>query len=81
MKDRVAVSDLKAHLSAHLRAVKGGKTITILQHGHPVARLVPYAPSFTLQAARRDIRKVNLPHTARGTTHVVDDLIADRRRR
>lgn len=37
----VGVRDLKARLSEYLRAVKGGATIVVTEHGRPVARLVP----------------------------------------
>ena len=37
----VGVRELKAHLSAHLRRVQGGVTLTITDRGEAVARLVP----------------------------------------
>ena len=39
----VSVSDLKANLSRHLREVRRGGEIQILDRGKPVARLVPPA--------------------------------------
>ncbi len=39
----VGVADLKAHLSGHLRTVKRGETLLVLERGTPVARIVPAA--------------------------------------
>jgi prevent-host-death family protein len=39
----VGVADLKAHLSGHLRTVKKGETLIVLERGTPVARIVPEA--------------------------------------
>lgn len=38
---RSSVSDLKAHLSAHLVRVRRGEEILVTDRGRPVARLVP----------------------------------------
>ena len=38
---RVMTSDLKAHLSAYLAAVRGGETIIVCDRNTPVARLEP----------------------------------------
>ena len=43
MMSSVSVSDLKANLSRHLREVRRGGEIQILDRGKPVARLVPAA--------------------------------------
>jgi len=40
---KVGVADLKAHLSGHLRTVKKGETLVVLERGTPVARIVPEA--------------------------------------
>lgn len=77
----IGVAELKAKLSKHLRAVKRGRSITILQHGHPVARLVPYAGGLSIRKARRDIRDLQFDFTGKGTTHLVEDLIAERKSR
>ncbi len=39
----VSISDLKANLSRHLREVRRGGEIQVLERGTPVARLVPPA--------------------------------------
>jgi prevent-host-death family protein len=38
---KVMVSQLKAHLSEHLAAVRGGETIIVCDRSVPIARIVP----------------------------------------
>jgi prevent-host-death family protein len=38
------ISELKAKLSAHIKFVKNGEEVLILDRNKPVARLVPVAP-------------------------------------
>lgn len=38
---KVGVRDLRDGLSRHLAAVRGGQTITVTDHGKPIARIVP----------------------------------------
>ena len=38
---RVGIANLKAHLSGHIRTVKQGETLVIVDRGTPVARIVP----------------------------------------
>src|SRR5688500_19818851 len=38
----VRIAELKAKLSEHLRAVRRGHTITVLDRDEPIARIVPY---------------------------------------
>ncbi|HEY0781149.1 MAG TPA: type II toxin-antitoxin system prevent-host-death family antitoxin [Thermoanaerobaculia bacterium] len=38
----VRIAELKAHLSEHLRSVRRGETVTVLDRDRPIARLVPY---------------------------------------
>lgn len=45
----VKISDLKARLSEHLRRVRRGHVLTVLDRDRPVARLVPYEESATLR--------------------------------
>jgi prevent-host-death family protein len=40
---QVGIADLKAHLSGHLRTVKKGETLLVVERGTPVARIVPAA--------------------------------------
>ena len=40
--DTVRIAELKARLSEYLRAVRRGRTLTVLDRDRPVARIVPY---------------------------------------
>jgi prevent-host-death family protein len=42
MTKKVKISDLKAHLSAHLRRVRRGGEIIVLDRDTPVAKIVPF---------------------------------------
>jgi prevent-host-death family protein len=53
---KVGVADLKAHLSEHLRRVRGGRTITVVDRDTPVAQIVPYGVETALEI-RRATRK------------------------
>ena len=47
----VGVRDLKTRLSAYLRLVKQGESVTVTEHGKPVGRLVPLAESVRARLA------------------------------
>jgi antitoxin (DNA-binding transcriptional repressor) of toxin-antitoxin stability system len=49
----VRIADLKAHLSAHLRSVREGGALTVLDRDTPIARIVPYLPQLEMLAIRR----------------------------
>ena len=60
----VGTAQLKAHLSEHLRAVRQGETITVLDRDQPIARIVP-------------VRKAGsglVVHEARGSIHDIPIL-------
>jgi antitoxin (DNA-binding transcriptional repressor) of toxin-antitoxin stability system len=38
----VRIADLKSHLSEHLRKVRAGVSLTILDRDTPIARIVPW---------------------------------------
>ncbi len=38
----VRVADLKSRLSEHLRKVRAGRTVTVMDRSTPIARIVPY---------------------------------------
>ena len=44
MGDRYSLYEAKARLSALIRRVREGRTVTITLHGEPVAELRPYQP-------------------------------------
>jgi prevent-host-death family protein len=67
-KTKVGIADLKAHLSQHLRKVRTGRTITVLDRETPVAQIVPYGVETPLEI-RRALRKPgDLPGTSPPST-------------
>jgi prevent-host-death family protein len=78
----VRIADLKARLSEHLRSVRNGATLTVLDRDKPVARIVPYAPRpLEIRKASRRVRDVKLPRKPAKPTDSVALLLEDRRRR
>jgi len=78
----VRVAELKARLSEHLRSVRNGNTVTVLDRNTPVARIVPYAtPALEIRKAKRRLRDLKLPSKPSKRTDSVALLIEDRRRR
>jgi prevent-host-death family protein len=82
----VGVRDLRDGLSRHLASVREGHTLTVTDHGHPVARIVPVGAPTALERliaeglvtpARPRRRGLPSPITA---TSAVSDLVADQRR-
>lgn len=42
MKIHVQIAQLKSHLSEHLRTVRGGQPLIVMDRKTPIARIVPY---------------------------------------
>lgn len=40
--NEVRIADLKSRLSEHLRKVRGGRSLTVLDRDTPIARIVPW---------------------------------------
>ena len=79
---KVRIADLKARLSEHLRLVRKGGTITVLDRDTPVARIVPYAAeSLEIRKATRRPRDLKLPSRSAKRTDSLAILLDDRRRR
>jgi antitoxin (DNA-binding transcriptional repressor) of toxin-antitoxin stability system len=82
--DTVRVADLKAHLSEHLRAVRGGRTLTVLDRDTPIARIVPYdreRPLLTVRSPRPGappLSRVPLPPALRVKVDIVKLLAEER---
>lgn len=82
----VGVRELRDQLSRHLAEVKEGKTVTVTDHGHPIARIVPVHRPTKLEqlraegrvtAARARKQPAPAPLPAADT---VSDLIGEQRR-
>ena len=78
----VRIADLKARLSHHLRAVRNGGTLTVLDRDTPVARIVPYAPQpLEIRKATRRLRDLKLLPKPSTRTDSLTVLLEDRRKR
>jgi prevent-host-death family protein len=82
----VSVRALRDGLSRHLAEVRKGHTVTVTDHGRPIARIVPVETPTALERlvaegrvhpAKRRKRSAPQPVPASGT---VSDLVADQRR-
>jgi len=76
----VRIADLKARLSEHLRAVRRGRTLTVLDRETPIARIVPYDESEPLRVRRatRKPRDLTLPAPPAKPTDSLAILLGDR---
>jgi prevent-host-death family protein len=77
---KVGIADLKAHLSQHLRKVRAGRTITVVDRDTPVAQIVPYEVERVLEI-RRATRKPGdlvLPPPLATATDSLRVLLEDR---
>jgi prevent-host-death family protein len=78
----VRIADLKARLSEHLRSVRSGDTLTVLDRDTPIARIVPYAAQpLDIRKAKRRLRELKLPPRPAKRTDSLAVLVEDRRRR
>lgn len=78
----VRIADLKARLSEHLRSVRNGSTLTVLDRDTPVARIVPYsAQPLEIRKAKRRLRDLKLPPKPAKRTDSLALVVEDRRRR
>ena len=80
---RVGIADLKAHLSEHLRMVRGGRTLTIVDRNTPVAQIVPFDRDAPLEVRRasRKPSQLRLPRRPATRTDSLSVLLGDRSRR
>jgi prevent-host-death family protein len=83
---RVGIRELRDGLSRHFAEVRKGRTVTVTDHGRPIARIVPVGQPDALERliaegrvrpARRRKRPAPEPVATAGT---VSDLVADQRR-
>ena len=78
----VGIAELKARLSEHLRTVRNGGTLTVLDRDTPIARIVPYAAQpLEIRRATRRPRDLKLPPRPAKRTDSVAILVEDRGRR
>jgi antitoxin (DNA-binding transcriptional repressor) of toxin-antitoxin stability system len=78
----VRIGELKARLSEHLRSVRKGRTLTVLDRDTPVARIIPYAAEpIEVRRATRRLRDLKLPPPPQSPTDSLTVLLDDRCRR
>jgi len=77
---KVGIADLKARLSEHLRRVRKGQTLVVLDRDTPVARIVPYdlESPLAVQRATRKPRELRLPPPPPAPTDSLTVLLQDR---
>jgi prevent-host-death family protein len=83
---RVRIAQLKSRLSQHLREVRAGETLTVLDRDTPVARIVPVESQddVVITKPARNAPppgKLRFPLRVRLDFDVVELLLEDRRRR
>ncbi len=81
---RVGIADLKAHLSEHLRAVRRGVRLTIVDRGTPVATLSPIdaaASGFVVRRAKGKLSEFEPPPRPRRVVDSLAALLEERRDR
>jgi prevent-host-death family protein len=82
----IGVRELRNGLSRHLADVRAGRTVTVTDHGVPIARIVPVGRPNKLEQLILEGR-VQKAHRRKGSapkpvaaSGLVSDLIADQRR-
>lgn len=78
--NRVGIADLKAHLSQHLRKVRSGRTLTVVDRDTPVAQIVPIDTEAPLEIRRatRKAKDLLLPAPPPNVTDSLSVLLEDR---
>jgi antitoxin (DNA-binding transcriptional repressor) of toxin-antitoxin stability system len=82
----VRIAELKAHLSEHLRKVRAGRSVTILDRDTPIASLVPWQPAMRSLQLRSPLpgapklQAVELPPPLKIRGDVVRLLLPERQR-
>lgn len=82
----IGIRELRDGLSRYLATVRSGRTVTVTDHGRPVARIVPVGAPSALErlVAEGRIRPAAAPRRAAPepveAARTVSDLIDDQRR-
>lgn len=82
----IGIRELRDGLSRHLAEVKTGRTLTVTDHGKPIARIVPVGRPTRLEQLRADgavtpaTRRKGLPSEPVRSSGQVSDLVTDQRR-
>lgn len=80
----VRIADLKSRLSEHLRKVRRGRSLTVLDRDTPIARIVPYEEDGAPLTIRSPLpgapklTQVPLPRPLRLRKDIVELLLEER---
>lgn len=80
----VRVADLKSRLSEHLRKVRTGRSVTVLDRNTPIARIVPYEESGSSLTVRSplssapSLKHMSLPPPLKLRRDIVTLLLEER---
>ena len=80
----VRIADLKSRLSEHLRHVRRGRSLTVLDRNTPIARIVPYEENGALLTVRTPLpgapklHRVPLPRPLGLRKDIVKILLEER---
>jgi prevent-host-death family protein len=82
----IGVRELRDQLSRHLAEVREGRTVTVTDHGRPIARIVPVHRPTKLEQLREEgriqrarTRKHPAPAPL-ATAGTISDLVSEQRR-
>lgn len=81
---KVRIADLKSRLSEHLRHVRRGRSLTVLDRETPIAQIVPYGENGALLTVRSPLpttpklQDVRLPAPLRIRKDIVKLLLEER---
>jgi antitoxin (DNA-binding transcriptional repressor) of toxin-antitoxin stability system len=81
---QVRIADLKARLCEHLRGVRRGQSLNILERETPIARILPYSNDEAKILIRHplrhssELRKMPLPPPLKVDVDIVSLLIEER---
>ncbi len=77
---QVGIADLKARLSQHLRTVRRGHSLTVLDRDTPIAQIIPYdrEAALEIRKATRDPHDLRLPPPPAKATDSLAVLLDDR---
>ena len=82
----VGIRELRDNLSRHLASVHEGHTVTVTDHGRPIARIVPVGQPTRLETLIAEGRVTQAPRRKQPAPDpviaagMVSDLIRDQRR-
>jgi len=81
MSKSVRIAELKTNLSAYVRRVKRGETVTVMDRDTPVAKLVPIDASSSplrVRRARKAFSEARMPPPLKTRSDIVELLIEER---